>query len=199
MSLILLPAVDVVDGKAVRLVQGKAGSETDYGSALEAAQTWQRDGAEWVHLVDLDAAFGRGSNRELLAEVVGKLDVAVELGVADAALDPFMEQTAGEKERDALCLLLITTLGPWQIILQKYISQLVPILSFLFFVVLFRSGVPHDMPVAVLDQDNTPLSRQLVRMIDATPSAKVPTLPAPLATAPKPLTCRTRSTTTKPT
>ena len=85
MSLILLPAVDVVDGKAVRLVQGKAGSETDYGSALEAAQTWQRDGAQWVHLVDLDAAFGRGSNRELLAEVVGKLDVAVELsgGIRD--------------------------------------------------------------------------------------------------------------------
>lgn len=84
-ALVLLPAVDVVDGRAVRLVQGKAGSETDYGSALEAAQTWQRDGAEWVHLVDLDAAFGRGSNRELLAEVVGKLDVAVELsgGIRD--------------------------------------------------------------------------------------------------------------------
>ena len=78
-ALILLPAVDVVDGKAVRLVQGQAGSETDYGSALDAAMTWQRDGAEWIHLVDLDAAFGRGSNRELLAEVVGKLDVAVEL------------------------------------------------------------------------------------------------------------------------
>jgi 1-(5-phosphoribosyl)-5-[(5-phosphoribosylamino)methylideneamino] imidazole-4-carboxamide isomerase/N-(5'phosphoribosyl)anthranilate isomerase len=83
--LILLPAVDVVDGKAVRLVQGKAGSETDYGDALEAALTWQRDGAEWIHLVDLDAAFGRGSNRELLAEVVGKLDVKVELsgGIRD--------------------------------------------------------------------------------------------------------------------
>ena len=81
----LLPAVDVVGGKAVRLVQGKAGSETDYGSALEAAQTWQRDGAEWIHLVDLDAAFGRGSNRDLLAEVVGRLDVAVELsgGIRD--------------------------------------------------------------------------------------------------------------------
>jgi phosphoribosyl isomerase A len=93
-SLILLPAVDVVGGKAVRLVQGKAGSETDYGSALDAALAWQRDGAEWIHLVDLDAAFGRGSNRELLAEVVGKLDVAVELsgGIRDdesleAALD----------------------------------------------------------------------------------------------------------------
>jgi phosphoribosyl isomerase A len=83
--LILLPAVDVVDGRAVRLVQGQAGSETEYGSALDAAMTWQRDGAEWIHLVDLDAAFGRGSNGELLAEVVGKLDVAVELsgGIRD--------------------------------------------------------------------------------------------------------------------
>ena len=84
-SLILLPAVDVVAGKAVRLVQGKAGSETDYGSALEAAEAWQRDGAQWIHLVDLDAAFGRGTNRELMAEVVGKLDVDVELsgGIRD--------------------------------------------------------------------------------------------------------------------
>src|SRR3981189_3616737 len=83
--LILLPAVDVVDGKAVRLVQGQAGSETDYGSALDAALQWQRDGAGWIHLVDLDAAFGRGSNLELLAEVIGKLDVAVELsgGIRD--------------------------------------------------------------------------------------------------------------------
>ncbi|HYO01509.1 MAG TPA: bifunctional 1-(5-phosphoribosyl)-5-((5-phosphoribosylamino)methylideneamino)imidazole-4-carboxamide isomerase/phosphoribosylanthranilate isomerase PriA [Mycobacterium sp.] len=83
--MILLPAVDVVDGKAVRLVQGVAGSETDYGSALDAAMGWQTDGAEWIHLVDLDAAFGRGSNRELLAEVIGKLDVAVELsgGIRD--------------------------------------------------------------------------------------------------------------------
>ena len=81
----ILPAVDVVDGRAVRLVQGKAGSETEYGSALDAALGWQRDGAEWIHLVDLDAAFGRGSNRELLAEVVGKLDVQVELsgGIRD--------------------------------------------------------------------------------------------------------------------
>ena len=85
MSLILLPAVDVVEGRAVRLVQGVAGSETEYGSALDAALGWQRDGAEWIHLVDLDAAFGRGSNRALLAEVVGQLDVAVELsgGIRD--------------------------------------------------------------------------------------------------------------------
>jgi phosphoribosylanthranilate isomerase len=85
--LILLPAVDVVDGKAVRLHQGKAGSETEYGSALDAALGWQRDGAEWIHLVDLDAAFGRGSNRDLLASVVGALDVHVELsgGIRDDA------------------------------------------------------------------------------------------------------------------
>lgn len=81
----LLPAVDVADGQAVRLVQGEAGSETTYGSPMAAAQAWQSDGAEWIHLVDLDAAFGRGSNAELLAEVVGKLDVNVELsgGIRD--------------------------------------------------------------------------------------------------------------------
>ncbi|HMT49962.1 bifunctional 1-(5-phosphoribosyl)-5-((5-phosphoribosylamino)methylideneamino)imidazole-4-carboxamide isomerase/phosphoribosylanthranilate isomerase PriA [Dietzia sp. UBA5065] len=81
----LLPAVDVADGQAVRLVQGEAGTETSYGSPLEAALQWQRDGAEWVHLVDLDAAFGRGTNRELLAEVVGVLDVKVEMsgGIRD--------------------------------------------------------------------------------------------------------------------
>jgi 1-(5-phosphoribosyl)-5-[(5-phosphoribosylamino)methylideneamino] imidazole-4-carboxamide isomerase/N-(5'phosphoribosyl)anthranilate isomerase len=86
-TLVLLPAVDVADGAAVRLVQGAAGTETSYGEPLEAALTWQRDGAEWIHLVDLDAAFGRGDNRELLASVVAELDVAVELsgGIRDDA------------------------------------------------------------------------------------------------------------------
>ena len=87
MTLALLPAVDVADGRAVRLVQGEAGSETSYGDPLDAALQWQSDGAQWVHLVDLDAAFGRGSNRDLLAQVVGRLDVAVELsgGIRDDA------------------------------------------------------------------------------------------------------------------
>jgi phosphoribosyl isomerase A len=84
-ALILLPAVDVAAGQAVRLLQGEAGTETSYGDPLEAALGWQRAGAEWIHLVDLDAAFGRGSNAELLADVVRKLDVAVELsgGIRD--------------------------------------------------------------------------------------------------------------------
>lgn len=81
----LLPAVDVANGEAVRLVQGEAGSETSYGSPRDAALAWQEAGAEWVHLVDLDAAFGKGSNRELIAQVVGELDVRVELsgGIRD--------------------------------------------------------------------------------------------------------------------
>ena len=84
-SLELLPAVDVAGGQAVRLVQGEAGSATHYGEPLDAALAWQAAGAQWIHLVDLDAAFGRGSNRELLAQVVGHLDVAVELsgGIRD--------------------------------------------------------------------------------------------------------------------
>ncbi|GAA2894459.1 bifunctional 1-(5-phosphoribosyl)-5-((5-phosphoribosylamino) methylidenea mino)imidazole-4-carboxamide isomerase/phosphoribosylanthranilate isomerase PriA [Pseudonocardia halophobica] len=85
MSFTLLPAVDVADGQAVRLVQGEAGTETSYGAPREAALKWQEDGAEWIHLVDLDAAFGKGSNAELLAAVVGELDVKVELsgGIRD--------------------------------------------------------------------------------------------------------------------
>ena len=85
MSFELLPAVDVADGRAVRLVQGRAGSETAYGAPLDAALAWQRDGAQWIHLVDLDAAFGRGSNAALLAEVVAAVDVKVEMsgGIRD--------------------------------------------------------------------------------------------------------------------
>jgi 1-(5-phosphoribosyl)-5-[(5-phosphoribosylamino)methylideneamino] imidazole-4-carboxamide isomerase/N-(5'phosphoribosyl)anthranilate isomerase len=89
-ALILLPAVDVAGGQAVRLVQGAAGSETSYGDPLDAALAWQSAGAQWIHLVDLDAAFGRGSNAELLARVVGKVDVKVEMsgGIRDdASLD----------------------------------------------------------------------------------------------------------------
>lgn len=81
----LLPAVDVQDGKAVRLVQGEAGTETSYGAPLDAALTFQEGGAQWLHLVDLDAAFGTGSNAAMLAEVVAALDMDVELsgGIRD--------------------------------------------------------------------------------------------------------------------
>jgi 1-(5-phosphoribosyl)-5-[(5-phosphoribosylamino)methylideneamino] imidazole-4-carboxamide isomerase/N-(5'phosphoribosyl)anthranilate isomerase len=84
-ALTLLPAVDVAGGQAVRLVQGAAGTETGYGDPLAAALAWQAAGAEWVHLVDLDAAFGRGSNANLLAAVVARLGIAVELsgGIRD--------------------------------------------------------------------------------------------------------------------
>jgi len=84
-SLMLLPAVDVAGGQAVRLVQGAAGSETSYGDPVEAALAWQSAGAQWLHLVDLDAAFDRGSNAELLAQVTGKLDIKVEMsgGIRD--------------------------------------------------------------------------------------------------------------------
>ncbi|NCX52995.1 MAG: bifunctional 1-(5-phosphoribosyl)-5-((5-phosphoribosylamino)methylideneamino)imidazole-4-carboxamide isomerase/phosphoribosylanthranilate isomerase PriA [Actinobacteria bacterium] len=81
----LLPAVDVKDGRAVRLVQGELAQESIYGAPLDVALEFQAAGAEWLHLVDLDAAFGRGSNAELLAEVVGALDIKVELsgGIRD--------------------------------------------------------------------------------------------------------------------
>lgn len=81
----LLPAVDIVDGQAVRLVRGAAGSETSYGSPRDAALAWQRDGARWIHMVDLDAAFGRGDNRAVIREVAAELTVNLELsgGIRD--------------------------------------------------------------------------------------------------------------------
>lgn len=86
-SLALLPAVDVQNGQAVQLVQGVAGSEKVFGDPLEAARRWQTQGAEWIHLVDLDAAFGRGSNYEVLARIVDELHINVEMsgGIRDDA------------------------------------------------------------------------------------------------------------------
>jgi phosphoribosylanthranilate isomerase len=81
----LLPAVDVRDGQAVRLVHGESGSETSYGDPLAAALAWQEAGARWLHLVDLDAAFGTGDNRDLIAGVARTMDIQVELsgGIRD--------------------------------------------------------------------------------------------------------------------
>src|SRR5690625_3554996 len=78
-NLELLPAVDIVAGQAVRLFQGEAGTETVYGSPLDAALSWQNGGAEGIHLVDLDAAFGRGTNTKMIEEVVKSVDIKVEL------------------------------------------------------------------------------------------------------------------------
>ncbi|MEP7024922.1 MAG: bifunctional 1-(5-phosphoribosyl)-5-((5-phosphoribosylamino)methylideneamino)imidazole-4-carboxamide isomerase/phosphoribosylanthranilate isomerase PriA [Actinomycetota bacterium] len=86
-GLTLLPAVDVSGGQAVQLVQGDAGRESRYGDPVTAALAWQQAGAQWIHMVDLDAAFGRGSNAALIAAMIGQLDVAVELsgGIRDDA------------------------------------------------------------------------------------------------------------------
>jgi len=88
MKLELLPAVDVAAGKAVRLTQGEAGSEEDFGHPVDAAQDWINAGAEWIHLVDLDAAFGRGDNRAVIAKVVrsaGGVKIELSGGIRDDA------------------------------------------------------------------------------------------------------------------
>ena len=94
----LLPAVDVAEGKAVRLTQGALGTETDFGDPVDAAADWARQGAEWIHLVDLDAAFGRGENRALLRRVIVEVPgVKIELsgGIRDdASLESALESGA---------------------------------------------------------------------------------------------------------
>lgn len=94
----LLPAVDVAEGKAVRLTQGALGTETNYGDPVDAAADWAAQGAEWIHLVDLDAAFGKGENRALLRRVIAEVPgVKIELsgGIRDdASLDSALESGA---------------------------------------------------------------------------------------------------------
>ena len=94
----LLPAVDVAEGKAVRLTQGALDTETDFGDPVDAAADWARQGAEWIHLVDLDAAFGRGGNRALLRRVITEVPgVKIELsgGIRDdASLQSALESGA---------------------------------------------------------------------------------------------------------
>jgi phosphoribosyl isomerase A len=86
-KLILLPAVDVADGQAVRLTQGEAGSETSYGDPRDAAAAWTEQGAEWIHLVDLDAAFGRGDNRAIIGEVIASLPAHVQVELSGGVRD----------------------------------------------------------------------------------------------------------------
>jgi 1-(5-phosphoribosyl)-5-[(5-phosphoribosylamino)methylideneamino] imidazole-4-carboxamide isomerase/N-(5'phosphoribosyl)anthranilate isomerase len=86
-ALTLLPAVDVADGKAVRLTQGEAGSETNYGDPVDAANEWVEQGAEWIHLVDLDAAFGRGDNHELIQRVVDNTPRSVNIELSGGIRD----------------------------------------------------------------------------------------------------------------
>jgi len=88
-ALTLLPAVDVADGKAVRLTQGEAGTETSFGDPVDAAQAWADQGAEWIHLVDLDAAFGRGDNHAVIKKVIKntprKVNIELSGGIRDDA------------------------------------------------------------------------------------------------------------------
>ncbi|GAA3206760.1 bifunctional 1-(5-phosphoribosyl)-5-((5-phosphoribosylamino) methylidenea mino)imidazole-4-carboxamide isomerase/phosphoribosylanthranilate isomerase PriA [Microbacterium terregens] len=97
-ELILLPAVDVADGKAVRLTQGEAGTETDFGDPVDAALAWARQGAQWIHLVDLDAAFGRGNNASIIRKVIKQVrgvQVEVSGGIRDdRSLDAALESGA---------------------------------------------------------------------------------------------------------
>lgn len=77
----LYPAIDIMEGRCVRLAQGKADKSTDYGDPIEFALKWQSQGAEYLHVVDLDAAFtGQSKNKELIQRIVRTVKIPVEVG-----------------------------------------------------------------------------------------------------------------------
>jgi phosphoribosylanthranilate isomerase len=85
MTFTIFPAVDIQFGKAVQLEQGISSSQKVFGDPLEMAEHWEAQGAQWLHLVDLDAAFGRGSNAEAIAQIVENSSLNIELtgGIRD--------------------------------------------------------------------------------------------------------------------
>ncbi|MCL2465555.1 MAG: HisA/HisF-related TIM barrel protein [Micrococcales bacterium] len=86
-ELILLPAIDVLGGRAVQLVRGELDTANDYGDPVEAALRWTTLGAHWLHVVDLDAAFGTGDNADVISSIVATAPAQVEVsgGLRDDA------------------------------------------------------------------------------------------------------------------
>jgi phosphoribosyl isomerase A len=120
MTFTLFPAIDLKDGRAVRLYQGKMDLATDYGTPLDVAESFLQQGAEWIHLVDLDAATGAGNNQEIVHQIIKRLPISIELsgGIRDQrSLDSALETGA---TRVNIGTAAITNLSWTQSIVQKY-------------------------------------------------------------------------------
>lgn len=79
--MIVLPAVDILDGKVVQLVGGRPGTErVVLPDPLAVARRWERAGAPGLHVVDLDGALGKGSNLEMVKTIVKEVSIPVQVG-----------------------------------------------------------------------------------------------------------------------
>jgi len=76
----IIPAIDIIDGKCVQLVGGRLGTEKFYGSPIEAAKKWISQGAELLHVIDLDATLGKGDNLKTVLELKKSVDVPIQFG-----------------------------------------------------------------------------------------------------------------------
>jgi len=96
----VIPAVDIMGGKVVRLVRGDPSQSTIYSdSPLDAVRKWQVQGARLVHIVDLDAALGRGSNLKTIEEIVREVDIEIQVGGGLRSLDTIAEVIAAGAHR----------------------------------------------------------------------------------------------------
>ena len=84
-ALEILPAIDVKDGVAIRLTKGELDNQSKYGDPLEVAGEFVKSGVKWIHLVDLDAAFGLGNNFKILDSIIKSVDIKIQLsgGIKD--------------------------------------------------------------------------------------------------------------------
>ena len=153
----LLPAIDVADGKAVRLTQGKAGTETSFGSPVDAAEDWVQQGAEWIHLVDLDAAFGRGDNRAVIKKVIKAVKGRVQVELSGGIRDEASLEAAGCSRYVVTAVTKDGTLKGPHLELQKQVAQRTekPVVasggvSSLDDIAALRELVPHGVEGAIV-------------------------------------------------
>jgi phosphoribosylformimino-5-aminoimidazole carboxamide ribotide isomerase len=100
---IIIPAVDIRGGRVVRLVRGDPDQQTEYGDdPAAAAARFEERGARWIHVVDLDAAFGTGSNRELVGAACRAVGVSVQVGGGLRSLEAVDEVIAAGAARAIL-------------------------------------------------------------------------------------------------
>jgi phosphoribosylformimino-5-aminoimidazole carboxamide ribotide isomerase len=88
--MIVIPAVDIMGGKVVRLTRGDPGTKKDYGrlgDPVSVTRLWEEQGAEWVHVIDLDAALGRGRNTATIMEILKETEAPCQIGGGIRSVD----------------------------------------------------------------------------------------------------------------
>ncbi len=124
--MILFPAIDIRNGKCVRLIQGNYDEETIYGdSPTDMALEWEKQGAEYIHIVDLDGAkTGDSTNREAIRAIAKAVAIPIQVGGGIRSMDTIDEHIAAGVSRVIIGTAAITNRTFLKEAVEKYGNQI---------------------------------------------------------------------------